>query len=80
MNYDLEAFADIAHNQWCGWMTFLFSVSKKNEDGTVTIPAGFVERWESQIKRSYNELSEIEKQSDRDEALKYINEFMKIII
>jgi hypothetical protein len=63
-----EALADLAHQQWSGWMDYLFSKCEMNEDGTATIPAWAVERWQHQIKTPYRELSEPEKNNDRHEA------------
>jgi hypothetical protein len=70
-----EDLANLAHEQWSGWMEYLFEKSTKNTDGTVTIPAWAVERWERQAKTSYGELSEQEQDSDRSEA----DKFLKII-
>jgi len=67
-----EAFASLAHEQWSGWMEYLFSKSTKNEDGTVTLPAWAVERWERQVATPYADLSEKEQDSDRTEADKFI--------
>jgi hypothetical protein len=33
-----EALAELAHEQWVGWMRYMFSKSQFNDDGTVTIP------------------------------------------
>lgn len=67
-----EDLANLAHEQWSGWMKYLFEKSTKNEDGTVNIPACAVERWERQINTPYNELSEQEQISDRNEADKFL--------
>lgn len=67
----IEKMADVAHESWAGWTKYVFSKSTKNDDGTVTIPADQVERWERQIATPYAELSEEEKESDRVEARKY---------
>lgn len=63
-----EALADYAHQAWSGWMQYLFGLSTINDDGTVTIPATSVERWQRQVRTPYTELSEAEKESDRKEA------------
>ena len=49
-------------------MKHLFGLSKKNEDGSVTIPALLVDRWTRQMNTEYKDLSDAEKDSDRAEA------------
>lgn len=69
MNDDLrEQLAALAHAQWSGWMVYLFGLSHSNGDGTLTIPANIVARWQGQIATPYTELTEREKDSDRVEA------------
>lgn len=65
---DLERMAAQAHVSWSNWMVHLFTLSARNADGTVTIPANLVERWERQIATPYANLRESEKESDRAEA------------
>lgn len=60
--------AAYAHGAWAGWMRYLFSKGTLNEDGTWTMPAWAVERWQRQMNTHYFDLSEQEKQSDLDEA------------
>ena len=67
-----EALADFAHEQWSGWMGYLFSCGTFNGDGTWIMPAWAVERWTRQMKTPYIELSEEEKESDRREAKRMI--------
>jgi hypothetical protein len=68
----IELAASIAHEQWSGWMAYLFSKNIENSDGTFTIPKEYVERWKRQIQTPYENLSEVEKESDRIEAKKFI--------
>jgi len=63
-----EQLADLAHQQWSGWMEYLFSQCKVNADGTATIPAWAVSGWCRQMKSAYADLSEDEQESDRKEA------------
>ncbi|MGH0417525.1 hypothetical protein [Bacillus cereus] len=70
-----EDLSNLAHEQWSGWMEYLFSKSVKNEDGTVTIPKWAVDRWERQANTPYKDLSEEEQNSDRKEA----DKFLKVI-
>jgi hypothetical protein len=68
-----EQLAALAHEQWRGWMLYLFSKCTGYPDGTVTIPAWAVERWTRQMNTPYHDLTEAEKDSDRAEADKPIN-------
>lgn len=67
-----EKLAKLAHDQWSGWMKYLFSKGVFNSDGTWTMPLWAVERWQRQMKTPYSELSETEKESDRAEADKFL--------
>lgn len=71
--YLAEALAALSHEQWSGWMKYLFSKCTFNDDGTAIIPARAVERWQRQMTTSYTELSEEEKNSDRIEANKVLD-------
>ncbi len=64
----IEALADKEHASWAHWMEYLFDVCKRNEDGSVTIPLDLAKRWRGQVKTPYADLTEREKQSDRDEV------------
>lgn len=68
----IEDMADQEHDSWSRWMEHLFKKSKKNPDGTVTIPKDKVQRWERQMKTDYEDLSNKEKESDRKEVRKFI--------
>lgn len=68
----VEELSNIEHESWSKWMKYLFSVSKENEDGSVTIPKDKVDRWKKQMNTNYEDLSDKEKESDRKEAKKFI--------
>lgn len=79
MNKKLEQLASIQHDIWSHWMRYLFSqitknihVDKLNPDGYI-IPSDKVARWSRQMKTKYDELSDQEKQSDRDQVMKFIH-------
>ena len=67
-----EELAEYAHDAWGGWMKYLFEKSIPNADGTVTIPAWAVTRWQRQMNTQYKALPEGEKESDRLEADKML--------
>ena len=70
-----ERLADLCHKQWSGWMKYLFKMSSINSNREAVIPSGLVIRWKRQMNTNYEDLSEEEKDSDRDEA----DRFIKII-
>ena len=76
----LEMFAEAEHQSWSDWMEYLFSKCERNKDGTMTIPSWAVERWERQIKTHYSDLSEQEKQSDRDVFNQYRGHIVRGVI
>jgi len=66
--------AALCHEQWAGWMEYLFLKSKQ-VDGCVIIPAWAVDRWRRQVATRYSDLSEDEKNSDRNEADRFLSLF-----
>lgn len=72
MNDIEEVIADQQHQIWAHWMRYLFSVCIEEDDGCMTIPSVFVERWKRQCATDYADLSEKEKESDRDQARKVL--------
>src|SRR5216683_239552 len=64
----LEELAEKAHQSWAHWMTYLFLQSTRQYDGSYVIPKELVERWQRQVETPYAQLSEKEKESDREEA------------
>lgn len=71
-----EALAALAHEQWSGWMEYLFGkcVWRDRGDGSnePAIPQEFADRWIRQMNTPYAGLSEEEKESDRVEARKVL--------
>lgn len=77
-----EELAGLCHEQWSGWMNYLFSCCIPQSrhvgnllipTGDVTIPAVYVARWRRQMKTAYPELSPREQDSDRIEADKFLS-------
>jgi hypothetical protein len=62
----IEQLAEKEHGSWSHWMKYLFSQCVGNSDGSMTIPTALVERWQGQVETPYANLSEREKQSDRN--------------
>ena len=62
----IEKLAEKEHGSWSHWMKYLFSQCTNNDDGSMTIPTALVDQWHTQARTSYADLSEREKQSDRN--------------
>ena len=73
MNDLRERLAYQQHAIWAHWMAYQFSVCQRNDDGSLTIPADKVERWQRQIDTTYTGLTEHEKDSDREQADKILS-------
>lgn|GEM_PF-6872315 len=68
----VEALAAAEHASWAHWQAYLFSCCERLPDGSLVIPAEKADRWQRQIETPYADLSEREKQSDRDEVAKIL--------
>lgn len=69
----VEILAAIQHEIWAHWMRYLFECGGEFKDGMYfVIPPENVTRWMKQMRAPYSELSESEKESDRDQARKII--------
>lgn len=73
MNEVRELLAALAHKQWSGWMRHLFGKCQKKDDGSIIIPSAYVKNLKRLMGIPYSELSEDEKDSDREEADKVIS-------
>jgi len=67
-----EQLAELCHEQWSGWVEYMFSKGHFNKRGTWTMPRWAVERWTRQMRTPYSELSDLEQDSDRKEADKFL--------
>ena len=77
MSMDIELMADMVHEVWANWMKYMFSQgSTYGIDGCKKwewiMPAEKYERWSRQMNTPYRELTEKEKESDREIALRYL--------
>lgn len=67
-----EKLASLQHEIWSQWMKYLFSFGTFNTDGSWTMPPEKVQRWQRQMHTPYWDLSESEKDKDRNQADKII--------
>jgi len=76
----VKKLADIEHKRWSHWQRYLHSKCFTSEDGELIIPKESVEHWKKQINTEYKDLTEKEKDSDRNEVLKYSDKFKKFLL
>ena len=69
----LEALAAVEHERWSHWQRYLHSQCTQNSDGSLTIPASEVTRWSRQMYTKYLDLTDAEKESDREQAGEYLD-------
>ncbi|HEY6815235.1 MAG TPA: hypothetical protein VI168_06820 [Croceibacterium sp.] len=68
----LEDLAAIEHERWSHWQAHLHARAERRADGSLVIPAELVARWERQIATPYAQLSEPEKDMDREQVRRYL--------
>jgi hypothetical protein len=64
----MDKLAALAHEQWSGWMQYMFSKGTITRKGDLVIPSEFVTRWHRQMNTPYDCLPDAEKESDKREA------------
>lgn len=68
----LEDLASTEHDRWTHWQRYMHDKGSRLPDGSLMLPASLVERWEKQISTDYRELSDAEKESDREQVRRYL--------
>lgn len=62
----IEELAKKEHESWSHWMNYLFSRCSQTADGSMIIHPDLVKRWQRQAETPYADLTEREKQADRN--------------
>jgi hypothetical protein len=69
----LDELATVEHERWAHWQRFLHGQGLPHgEDGSIVLPGELVRRWERQLSMRFSQLSEAEKESDRDQVRRYL--------
>jgi hypothetical protein len=69
----VEVLAAVEHERWCHWQRFMHGKCiRQGDEGDLLIPADLVKRWEKQINTPYSQLSNKEKESDREQVRRYL--------
>ncbi|SDQ22340.1 hypothetical protein [Leucobacter chromiiresistens] len=75
----VDRLAAIEHERWAHWQEYVHSRCERRADGSLVIPPELVARWESQIRTHYSDLSTEERESDREQVLKYLPVIVDIL-
>jgi hypothetical protein len=54
------------------WQQYLHNQCLRAEDGSLVIPAALARRWQTQIDADYQDLTETERDSDREQVRRYL--------
>lgn len=68
----VDLLASKEHERWAHWQQYMHAQCTANADGSLVIPAELVARWTEQIETPYAELSETERESDREQVRRYL--------
>ncbi|WP_354114462.1 hypothetical protein [Bradyrhizobium sp. RT3a] len=68
----IERLAEIEHERWSHWQRYMHSKAVEQPNGALLVPPELVQQWERQLETPYSELSEKEKESDREQVKKYL--------
>jgi hypothetical protein len=68
----VDALASVEHRRWAHWQEYMHGKAVRQPDGALLFPAEIVARWERQARTNYADLTEPEKESDREQVRKYL--------
>jgi hypothetical protein len=73
LNALVDELAAVEHDRWAHWQEYMHSKGELHIDGSLTLPSELVQRWQAQIRTRYADLSETEKESDREQVRPYLS-------
>jgi len=68
----LEQLAAIEHERWAHWQRFMHGKGERKPDGSLVLPADLVAQWERLIETPYAQLTDKERESDREQVRRYL--------
>ncbi|GGU37447.1 hypothetical protein [Nocardioides albus] len=76
----VDRLAAIEHQRWAHWQRYVHEQCERRDDGSLLIPAELASRWEAQIMTPYAQLSERERDSDREQVRRYLPTIIDVLI
>jgi len=68
----VDRLAAVEHERWAHWQQYMHDQCRSTGDGSLVIPAELVARWSTQIATPFAELSDAERESDREQVRRYL--------
>lgn len=68
----LEELAAIEHERWAHWQRFMHGKGERKPDGSLVLPADLIAKWERLIEAPYAQLTDNERESDREQVRRYL--------
>jgi hypothetical protein len=75
----LDELAAIEHERWAHWQSYLHEQGTPLPDGSLVLPANLIARWKRQLSSPYASLSDDERESDREQVLRYLPVLLGIL-
>jgi hypothetical protein len=72
LNALVDDLAAVEHDRWARWQRYVHGKGTLQGDGSLILPPELVARWRAQIDAAYADLSEAEKESDREQVRRYL--------
>jgi len=72
LNGMMEQLAAVEHERWSHWQRYMHGKGERRPDGSLVIPPQLVERWERLMATPYEELTDVERESDREQVRRYL--------
>lgn len=67
-----EKLAAVEHERWAHWQRYVHNHCERRPDGSLVIPPDLARQWSAQIETPYSDLSDAEKDSDREQVRRYL--------
>ena len=60
------------HERWAHWQRYMHEQGKRQPDGSLLLSADLVAKWDRLIDTPYSQLTEKERESDREQVRRYL--------
>lgn len=74
-----EALAEIEHERWAHWQSYVHSKGQRQDDGSLLLPPELVSRWDRLIATPFRDLTEAERSSDHEQVSRYLPLIRKVV-